>query len=100
MYKSKKTSAKGTFAVELADNNNKSISISVYPPKVKAVNDLQQLNSDASIAELTDIIAAILNNNKENVVFASDFVGEIFDIEEISIFLEEFFDWVAECKKK
>lgn len=99
MYKSKKTSAKGTFAVELADNN-KSISISVYPPKVKAVNDLQQLNSNASIAELTDIIAAILNNNKENVVFTSDFVGEIFDIEEISIFLEEFFDWVAECKKK
>lgn len=89
--------------VTLADE--KSTTILVGTPTKKLLNDLIDLedsigkiNSDDNIdamGELYDVCAKIMSRNKTNYVITKDYLEEIFDIEDIIIFLKEYMAFVS-----
>lgn len=101
MYRSG-TVNKGTFHVELETDEGKVIELSVFSPKLRKIKNFEKLDehSENSTEETAECIADFLSHNKESIRISTDDVLDIFDIEDMTAFVEEFFSWIAETKKK
>nr|DAH52543.1 MAG TPA: hypothetical protein [Caudoviricetes sp.] len=98
MYKTKDTLVKNTFSVEIVDEiHNEVTSISVFPPKIKS---LKKLENAGTISEISEALAAILSDNKENTRITTEFIDSALDISELGKLIEDYFNWIAEIKKK
>lgn len=93
---------RGTFHVELENDDGKQYVLSVFSPKMKAIRNFSKLDEKSadSIDETAECISDFLSRNRENIVITAEEVLDIFDVEEMSRFIEDFFDWIADSKKK
>ena len=89
--------------VTLADE--KSTTILVGTPTKKLLDELtglqstiESLNSDDNtdaLDELYDVCAKIMSRNKTNTHITKEYLEEIFDLEDIIIFLKEYMSFVS-----
>ena len=102
MYKSCGASVKGTFRAELEADDGTQIAVSIYPPKMKVMRMLQQidLESDTAMEETIKAVSDILSHNMEKRKFGFEMVEELFDVTDLNEFLTDFYDWVGNLKKK
>lgn len=102
MYSNKTVKAvKNSYVIEL-ENAEKTISLSVYPPPIKAVKKMQKLNteSDDVIDEMVDIISSIISNNKEHITLTAEDLEELLDFEDVTNIFFDISRWIADIKKK
>lgn len=102
MYSNKTVKAvKNSYVIEL-ENAEKTISLSVYPPTIKAVKKMQKLNteSDDVIDEMVDIISSIISNNKEHITLTAEDLEELLDFEDVTNLFSDISRWIADIKKK
>ena len=97
------------------ENEIKEILINIEPPKMKALQKIteaaKKINLMSSedkqspekaveiIDDMLNILALILNKNKENFKFSNDLISEIFDEEEMENFIFVYLKWVNEARK-
>lgn len=100
-------SSKGTFSLILFDEEkDKEIKLSVYPPKMKVLKKIRELDADDNKAEfdiietMTDILSDALSRNKEKIKLESSYLEELLDVEDVEEIFEDYFEWVAQIKKK
>lgn len=71
-------------------------------PSKRIYENLKKISTDADsnlmdqAAEVYDISAKILSNNLENKVVTGEYVSDNFDIQDLAIFLESYFDYTQE----
>ena len=93
---------KNTFHVELETDEGKQFTLSLYSPKLKVIRKFEKLDetSTNSTEETAECISLMLSRNKENIKVSTDDVLDIFDIEDMALFIEDFFGWIGGIKKK
>lgn len=47
------------------------------------------------LAEVYDLIAAVMSNNLEHQSITSEYLGEIFDIEDVQLFFESYMSFIG-----
>ena len=102
MYNNKTIKAvKNSYNIDI-DNAEKTISLSVYPPTIKAVKKMQKLNteSDEVLDEMLDIISKIISNNKEHITLTAEELEELLDFEDVTNIFSDISKWIADIKKK
>lgn len=92
---------KNSYNIEIG-NAEKSISLSVYPPSIKAVKKMQKFNteSDEVLDEMLDIISKIISNNKEHIILTVEELEEMLDFEDVTNIFSDISRWIADIKKK
>lgn len=102
MYNSKNIGSKSTFVAAFYDDDKNEYSVSIFPPKMSVLRDFSRLNTESadSFDKMIEIIAKIVSKNQENIKFSADEIAEIFDFDDVNNFINDFFDWLKESKKK
>lgn len=72
--------------------------IHIEPPKLKTLKRLSGLAKNASVAELSDVIARIISKNKEGRKVNADLVALWMDPDQLSAFISEFLGWLNKAK--
>lgn len=71
----------------------------IEPPKLKTLNRLSKLRSDASPEEMTGIIATIISKNRENRKVDSKLIMEWMNSDQLAAFIRAFLSWLNETKE-
>lgn len=71
----------------------------IEPPKLKTLNRLSKLRSDASPEEMTGIIATIISKNRENRKVDSKLVMEWMTSDQLAAFIKAFLGWLNDTKE-
>lgn len=102
MYRTGQSITKDVFKAEFEADDGSVISLSVYPPKMKVMRMLQQIDLDADTAmeETIAALSAILSNNREKKRVSVSMVEELFDVTDLNDFFSDFNEWVGNLKKK
>lgn len=85
------------FEFEAPDNRKV---LHIEPPKLKTLNRLSKLRSDASPEEMTAIIAAIISKNREGRKVDGNLVMEWMNSDQLAAFTEAFLNWLNDTKEK
>ena len=72
----------------------------IEPPKLKTLNRLSKLRSDASPEEMTGIIAIIISKNRENRKVDGKLVMEWMNSDQLAAFIKAFLGWLNDTKEK
>lgn len=78
-------------------------SLTLNPPKLSVlrkatgIRDLGE--TEEGIDELINIVALILNNNKEKKKITPAFVEDNFDIGELILFMKKYTEWISGIKQ-
>ena len=95
-----KSKTKNTFQLEMIDEtNNREYKVAVYSPKISVLRRFENLDDDSSVLEVTKLIASIISNNSEKIKFSSEIIEDIFSIDDMMDFLDDYFTWVSEVRK-
>jgi len=70
----------------------------IEPPKLKTLNRLSKLRSDASPEEMTGIIATIISKNRENRKVDSKLIMEWMNSDQLAAFIKAFLGWLNDTK--
>lgn len=107
MYIKGNSSVKSTFSIEILDETEgNKIKLSVYPPKMKVLKKISKLSEDADKTEfeildsMLEILSDALSSNKESIYVSVEYLENVLDTEDIQSVFEDFFNWVADVKKK
>lgn len=102
MYNSKNIGSKSTFNAVFYDDSKNEYNVSIFPPKMSVLRDFSRLNTESadSFDKMIEIIAKIVSKNQENIKFSADEIADIFDFDDVNNFINDFFDWLKESKKK
>ena len=71
-------------------------------PSKRIYEDLKKISTDADsnlmeqAGEVSDICAKIMSNNLENKTITEKYVSDNFDIQDLALFLESYFDYTQE----
>lgn len=84
------------FEFEAPDNRKV---LHIEPPKLKTLNRLSKLRSDASPEEMTGIIATIISKNRENRKVDSNTVMEWMTSDQLAAFIKAFLGWLNDTKE-
>lgn len=100
MYRSEK-SVKGTFRVEL-ESDEKRYELSLFSPKLRSLKNFSKLDeaSEDAVDKTAECVSEFLSHNKEGIKVSTEEVLDIFDFEDMTEFLNDFFGWAEEIKKK
>jgi len=100
MYRSEK-SVKGTFRVEL-ESDEKRYELSLFSPKLRSLKKFSKLDdaSEDAMDETAECISEFLSHNRDGIKVSAEEVLDIFDFEDMTEFLNDFFSWAEEIKKK
>lgn len=71
----------------------------IEPPKLKTLNRLSKLRSDASPEEMTGIIATIISKNRENRKVDSRLIMEWMNSDQLAAFIRAFLSWLNDTKE-
>ena len=71
----------------------------IEPPKLKTLNRLSKLRSDASPEEMTGIIATIISKNRENRKVDSKLIMEWMNSDQLAAFIRAFLSWLNDTKE-
>lgn len=85
------------FEFEAPDNRKV---LHIEPPKLKTLNRLSKLRSDASPEEMTDVIATIISKNRENRKVDSKLIMVWMDSDQLAAFIKAFLGWLNDTKEK
>ena len=85
-------------AVHLTDENENDITLNVESPKLKTYKKFQELDNNAQIDEIIDIISCILSKNREHKTITAEFIEDTFDTDDMLNFFEDFTAFIAENK--
>ncbi len=89
------TVSKRYYQVEIGN-----INLEVEPPKLKVLKKITNVvKAENQIEELINAVVLALNKNKTNYKVDADFVEENLNIDEMTLLLSDYFDWVAEANK-
>lgn len=72
----------------------------IEPPKLKTLNRLSKLRSDASPEEMTGIIATIISKNREGRKVDSKLIMEWMNSDQLAAFIGAFLSWLNDTKEK
>lgn len=107
MYIKGDSSVKSTFSIELFDEAEENkIKLSVYPPKMKVLKKISKLSRDTEETEfeildsMIEILSDALSCNKERINVSVEYLENVLDTEDVQSVFEDFFNWVADVKKK
>lgn len=79
--------------------------LNLYQPKVKTVNRLTNILKNVQISgettaddvkEIFEVFGVIINNNREKRKISKEDIGNKYDIMDIFIILNGFFEWINE----
>lgn len=77
-----------------APDNKKALHIE--PPKLKTLKLLESLNRpDASLLEMTEVVAKILTKNKEGRRITAELVCEWMNTDQLTAFISDFCAWLT-----
>lgn len=80
------------------DNSGKTYEINVKEPKLKVYRQFEALNDSSEIEDIIAVTAAVLSSNKENIKITTELVEEVFTLDEITQFFEDFTSWIANTR--
>lgn len=105
MYTRKENPVKNTFTVTLVDDvTEEAVTINVYQPKIALIRKLKEISKGDNEIDIVDnmleILASALSRNAEKRTITAEFLADILDTEDMSALFEDYFQWVAEIKKK
>ena len=96
-------------SLEIILNDEKQTKIHLYTPSKKLLIELVELSKELStttddtidiegIDQLYAICAKVMSRNRENITISSDKLESIFDMEDLTIFLEAYIEFTAEVQ--
>lgn len=96
-------------SLEIILNDEKQTKIHLYTPSKKLLIELMELSKELStttddtidiegIDQLYAICAKVMSRNRENITISSDKLESIFDMEDLTIFLEAYIEFTAEVQ--
>ena len=96
-------------SLEIILNDEKQTKIHLYTPSKKLLTELVGLSNGLStitddtidmedIDQLYAICAKVMSRNRENITISSDKLESIFDMEDLTIFLEAYIEFTAEVQ--
>lgn len=77
---------------ELETPNGKVLHIK--PPKLATLRKTEELSDTATVAETSEVVAAIMASNRENVKVTSAMVEQWMDGDQLKEFAGEFISWM------
>ena len=80
------------------ESSGKTYKLNVKEPKLKVYRQFEALNDSSEIEDIIVVTAAVLSSNKENIKITSELVEEVFTLDEITQFFEDFTSWIAETR--
>ena len=88
------------FEIKISEGNN----LFLLPPKMKVLKKIVSLSGNISneqleekdIDNLVEAIALAISKNKQEIKISAEQVEDMFDLEDMIIFLKEYFNWVSE----
>lgn len=101
MYKSR-TYTKSTMRVTFESFDGQVIfDEELYQPPVKALKKWSKIdqNSQESFDEMSECVAEFLSHNKTHTSYKAEDVIDELDIEDLKMFLKDYFDWLSDVKK-
>ena len=80
------------------ESSGKTYKLNVKEPKLKVYKQFEALNNSSEIEDIIAVTAAALSSNKENIKITTELVEEVFTLDEITQFFEDFTSWIAETR--
>lgn len=80
------------------ESSEKTYKLNVKEPKLKVYRQFEALNDSSEIEDIIAVTSAVLSSNKENIKITTELVEEVFTLDEITQFFEDFTSWIAETR--
>lgn len=96
MYNQKSNIIKRHWQVSLQnEETQETIEISVENPNIKTLKEVENVNENATIDELIQLMAKLLSKNKQNKAISVDFLSECVDVDELVQMFADFTSWLS-----